>query len=110
MSGSQNKKLRVVTNDAQAGSERSTRSAAHGARIRQHTRTQDGVRSPPWASGVTSTAYLPEVVRTRGRRGNLVSWRPIPLRHAEACAAGRCWESTAHEYHMRSVYRFAVVS
>ncbi|GBP34945.1 hypothetical protein EVAR_28410_1 [Eumeta japonica] len=25
----------------------------------------------------------------------LVSWRPIPLRHAEACAAGRCRESTA---------------
>ncbi|GBP81756.1 hypothetical protein EVAR_62672_1 [Eumeta japonica] len=24
----------------------------------------------------------------------LVSWRPIPLRHAEACAAGRCREST----------------
>ncbi|GBP77953.1 hypothetical protein EVAR_83201_1 [Eumeta japonica] len=25
----------------------------------------------------------------------LVSWRPIPLRHAEACAVGRCRESTA---------------
>ncbi|GBP46169.1 hypothetical protein EVAR_24576_1 [Eumeta japonica] len=24
----------------------------------------------------------------------VVSWRPIPLHHAEACAAGRCREST----------------
>ncbi|GBP33809.1 hypothetical protein EVAR_25410_1 [Eumeta japonica] len=24
----------------------------------------------------------------------VVSWRPIPLRHAEACAVGRCREST----------------
>ncbi|GBP49997.1 hypothetical protein EVAR_37083_1 [Eumeta japonica] len=29
----------------------------------------------------------------------VVSWRPIPLRHAEACAAGRCRESTLHWRH-----------
>ncbi|GBP46018.1 hypothetical protein EVAR_24211_1 [Eumeta japonica] len=86
--------LRVVANDAQAGPGRSTQSTAQGARVWQHTRTQDGLRSLPWASGATSTAYLPEIVRTRGRRGYLVSWRPIPLRHAEACAAARCREST----------------
>ncbi|GBP52608.1 hypothetical protein EVAR_35798_1 [Eumeta japonica] len=61
-------KLRVVANDAQAGPARRARSAAHDARVRQHTRTQDGLRSPPWASGATSTACAGGVcddIRTR---------------------------------------------
>ncbi|GBP21212.1 hypothetical protein EVAR_84335_1 [Eumeta japonica] len=75
MSGSQNRNLRVVTNNAQAGPGRSARSAAHGVRVRQHTRTQDGLRWPPWASGATSTACAGGVcdvvcTRTRGRRDN----------------------------------------
>ncbi|GBP28309.1 hypothetical protein EVAR_11769_1 [Eumeta japonica] len=63
------------------------RSAAHGARVRQHTRAQDGLRWPPWASGVSSTACAGGVcgdcTRTRGRRddpGELASGPAAPRR------------------------------
>ncbi|GBP49237.1 hypothetical protein EVAR_96545_1 [Eumeta japonica] len=46
------------------------RSAARGARVRQHTRTQDGLHWFPWASDASSTAYaggVCDVIRTRTR-------------------------------------------
>ncbi|GBP47201.1 hypothetical protein EVAR_38313_1 [Eumeta japonica] len=63
------------------------RSAAHGARVRQHTRARDGLRWPPWASGASSTACAGGVcgdcTRTRGRRddpGELASGPAAPRR------------------------------
>ncbi|GBP50996.1 hypothetical protein EVAR_37153_1 [Eumeta japonica] len=38
--------------------------------------------------------YAVVVLALAGDVTILVSWRPVPLRHAEACAAGRCREST----------------
>ncbi|GBP72650.1 hypothetical protein EVAR_83160_1 [Eumeta japonica] len=63
-------------------------SAAHGARVGQHTRTQEGLRWPPWASGASSTAYAGGFcdgvrTRTRGRLdgpGELASDPAAPRR------------------------------
>ncbi|GBP10045.1 hypothetical protein EVAR_77486_1 [Eumeta japonica] len=75
-------KLRVVTKIC-----RPVRGAAHGARVRQHTRAQDGLRWPPWVSGASSTACAGGVcgdcIRTRGRRddsGELASGPAAPRR------------------------------
>ncbi|GBP82451.1 hypothetical protein EVAR_60180_1 [Eumeta japonica] len=77
-------KLRVVTKYA---GRPGARRAAHGARVRQHTRAQDGLRWPPWASGTSSTACAGGVcggcTRTRGRRddpGELASGPAAPRR------------------------------
>ncbi|GBP80433.1 hypothetical protein EVAR_59108_1 [Eumeta japonica] len=79
-------KLRVVTKTCRPV-RGAARSAAHGALVRQHTRAQDGLRWPPWASGASSTACAGGVcgdcTRTRGRRddpGELASGLATPCR------------------------------
>ncbi|GBP48015.1 hypothetical protein EVAR_83716_1 [Eumeta japonica] len=79
-------KLRLVAE--YVGQSGARRVAAHGARVRQQTRTQDGLRWSPWASGASSTAYAGGFcsdvrTRTRGRLdgpGELASDPAVPRR------------------------------
>ncbi|GBP64426.1 hypothetical protein EVAR_19878_1 [Eumeta japonica] len=80
-------KLRVVTKICRPV-RGAARSSAPGARVRQHTRAQDGLRWPLWASGASSTACAGGVcdgirTRTRGRlddSGELASDPAAPRR------------------------------
>ncbi|GBP31071.1 hypothetical protein EVAR_77366_1 [Eumeta japonica] len=86
------------------------RSAAHGARVRQHTRTQDGLRWPPWASGASSTACAGGVcgncTRSRGRRddpGELASGPATPRRGVRCgpLPGVNCHDVTTDHVHWR---------
>ncbi|GBP33991.1 hypothetical protein EVAR_24905_1 [Eumeta japonica] len=86
------------------------RSAAHGARVRQHTRSGRPALVP-WASGATSTACAGGVcdvicTRTRGRRdgpGELVSEPAAPRRDVRSGPLpGVNYLAALYDYRQRS--------
>ncbi|GBP56761.1 hypothetical protein EVAR_37017_1 [Eumeta japonica] len=82
-------RLHFIANDAQAGPGRSARSAA---RVFGNTQARRTACVRPRGRRARPQRLVPEVFAMifKGDLMVLVSWSPIPLRHAEACAVGRC--------------------
>ncbi|GBP00449.1 hypothetical protein EVAR_992_1 [Eumeta japonica] len=90
-------KLRVVTK--YAGRPGARREARRTARVFGSTHAHRTACVGPRGRRARPRRLVPEVyavvvLALAGDVTILVSWRPVPLRHAEACAAGRCREST----------------
>ncbi|GBP70946.1 hypothetical protein EVAR_48954_1 [Eumeta japonica] len=85
-------KLRVVTKICRPV--RGAARSAHGACSAAYAQgmVARGRRARP--RRLVPEVYAVVVLALAGDMTILVSWRPVPLRHAEACAAGRCREST----------------